>query len=211
MNTNTNTNKIINRGEIYLYDFGSQNGSIQSGLRPIIVVSNKMANKFSPVVTVCPITSRFSKKELLTHVRIDYERCNMRMPSQVLTEQIFTINKSALSESNYIGILCKEDIEKLNKALEVSIEVGEAEKMFDANARQIKVAKDKAKSIHELDNFIKMWLGKDKPIDMIYDLIEERRARENDLRKFCESFNLDYTDYYKESINLGRTESRLAG
>lgn len=210
-NTQTNLNTIVKRGDIYLYNFGEQNGSIQSGLRPAVVISNAMANRYSGVVTVCPITSRFSKKELLTHVRIDYERCNMKMPSQILTEQIFTVNKNELNKNNYIGTLCDEDIENLNKALEVSIEVGEAEKMFEQNARQIKVAKEKAKSIYDLDCFIKMWLDKDKPIDMIYDLIEDRRAKENDLKKYCKDFNLDYTEYYRVSINEGQSQMRLVG
>ena len=36
--------------------------SLQSGIRPVVVVSNNKANTYSPVVTVVPFTSRVYKK-----------------------------------------------------------------------------------------------------------------------------------------------------
>ena len=50
------TNKQIKRGDIYLYDFGTENkGSLQSKRRAVVVVSNAKNNRFSSVVLVCPI------------------------------------------------------------------------------------------------------------------------------------------------------------
>ena len=34
----TNENQKVKRGEIYLYDFGKNEGSMQNGLRPVLVV-----------------------------------------------------------------------------------------------------------------------------------------------------------------------------
>lgn len=48
--------RLIRRGDIYYLNFGRQTGSEQSGLRPVVITSNKMANKYSPVVLVSPIT-----------------------------------------------------------------------------------------------------------------------------------------------------------
>ena len=62
----------IRRGDILYVDMGEEyEGSIQGGMRPMVVVSNNLANKFSPVITVVPLTSRTYKKRYLpTHVLI---------------------------------------------------------------------------------------------------------------------------------------------
>ena len=49
------------RLDIYWIDLGKGNGSIQGGLRPCVVTTNDMANKFSPVIQVAPITSMTKK------------------------------------------------------------------------------------------------------------------------------------------------------
>ena len=47
----------IERGDILIADLGKASGtSIQSGIRPVIVISNNKANTYSPVVTVVPLT-----------------------------------------------------------------------------------------------------------------------------------------------------------
>lgn len=59
----------IKRGDIIIADLGQHETSIQSGIRPCVVMSNDMANKHSPVITVVPLTSKIHKKEYLpTHV-----------------------------------------------------------------------------------------------------------------------------------------------
>jgi mRNA-degrading endonuclease toxin of MazEF toxin-antitoxin module len=48
---NNNTDRIFIRGEVYLADLPQiENSSIQSGVRPIIIVVNKLAGKNSPMV-----------------------------------------------------------------------------------------------------------------------------------------------------------------
>lgn len=39
-------------------------GSLQTGFRPVLIVSNDKANQYSPVVTIVPITSKIGKKRL---------------------------------------------------------------------------------------------------------------------------------------------------
>ena len=49
----------IERGDILMVNLGQVPGtSLQSGIRPVVVVSNNKANTYSPVVTVVPFTSR---------------------------------------------------------------------------------------------------------------------------------------------------------
>ena len=56
----------IKRGDIFLADLGEYIGSVQRGERPVLVVQNNKGNKYSPTVTVIPITTKIHKsKELL--------------------------------------------------------------------------------------------------------------------------------------------------
>ena len=40
--------RVVDIGEIYICDFGQNNGSVQSGVRPCVIVDNKNACAFSP-------------------------------------------------------------------------------------------------------------------------------------------------------------------
>ena len=64
------TTRQIKRGDIYLYNFGTENkGSLQSKRRAVVVVSNAKNNRFSSVVLVCPITSSQTKKEFTNSLK----------------------------------------------------------------------------------------------------------------------------------------------
>ncbi|MCM1259314.1 MAG: type II toxin-antitoxin system PemK/MazF family toxin [Roseburia sp.] len=81
----------MRKGDIYMADLGEDEGSLQAGMRPVIIVSNDAANKYSPVITIIPMTTK-RKKKLPTHVYI--QDCGLPMPSLALAEQITSINKS---------------------------------------------------------------------------------------------------------------------
>lgn len=70
-----------------------ENSSVQNGLRPVIIVSNDLANKYSPVVTVIPLTSK-AKKPMRTHVILFSE--GLSSVSLALCENIMTVDKSNL-------------------------------------------------------------------------------------------------------------------
>jgi mRNA-degrading endonuclease toxin of MazEF toxin-antitoxin module len=54
---------MCKRGDIYFVDFGkSIDTRKQSGIRPVVVVSNNKANQHSPIITVVPLTSKIQKK-----------------------------------------------------------------------------------------------------------------------------------------------------
>lgn len=106
---------MIKRGQIWYVDMGSTyEGSIQGGKRPVVIVSNNKGNYYSPILLVVPITSSITKHELPTHVEIQ-----LKVPSTVLCEQIFTINKDDLI--SYEGIATDKEIEEINKALAIAI------------------------------------------------------------------------------------------
>lgn len=54
---NKNTNSKVKRGEIYLYDFGNNGGSIQNGVRPALVVQCDEGNAASSTTIIAAMTS----------------------------------------------------------------------------------------------------------------------------------------------------------
>ena len=100
--------RLVHRGEVWFTELGSHYGtSVQSGCRPVIVVSNNTANEFSRVLTVIPLTTKHKKDDLPTHVTItadDLTRCDRNREfydSMLLAEQITTISKAQLV--SYLG------------------------------------------------------------------------------------------------------------
>jgi mRNA interferase MazF len=83
-----------NRGEIWFAELHPMGRSIQSGKRPVIIVSNEKNNLFSPTVNVVPITSK-SKNNLPVHVAVGSD-CGLPFASTALAEQIMTISKDQL-------------------------------------------------------------------------------------------------------------------
>lgn len=77
---------------------------VQQGFRPVLVVSNDMANKYSPVITVVPLTSQLNKHQLPTHVLLQDQELGKN--SLALCEQILTLDKSSLKRR--VGFVYKE-------------------------------------------------------------------------------------------------------
>ena len=82
---------IVKRFDIWTANIAVREKScIQNGFRPVIIVSNDIANTHSSVVTIVPLTSK-NKKPLPTHVLIDGQ--GLAKPSTVLCEQVTSIDK----------------------------------------------------------------------------------------------------------------------
>ena len=93
----TNDTLAIKRGDIFYYNFGSRDGSIQSGLRPVLVIQASDFNHSAPTVIVAAITSVNKKQYLPSHILLG-ENFGLSKPSMVLLEQVQTINKADLVE-----------------------------------------------------------------------------------------------------------------
>ena len=109
----------VHRGDIYFADLSPVIGSEQGGGRPVLVIQNDLANRHSPTVIVAVFTSKLSKRDLPTHVRVHPDKSGLRKTSLVLAEQIRTIDKSRLGK--YIGKLDDELMELVDRALERSL------------------------------------------------------------------------------------------
>lgn len=105
-------------GDIYIAELDTDvEGSLQSGTRPIIVISNNKANQYSPVISVIPLTTK-RKRHLPTHVLI--KDCGLPRPSVVLAEQITALNQSRLQRK--VGSIQGTVYEKqVKKAIEIQL------------------------------------------------------------------------------------------
>ncbi|HLG42949.1 MAG TPA: type II toxin-antitoxin system PemK/MazF family toxin, partial [Planctomycetota bacterium] len=54
------------RGQVWLANLDPVIGSEQGKTRPVVVIQNDVANQFSPVVIVAPVTSSYGPKEYPT-------------------------------------------------------------------------------------------------------------------------------------------------
>ena len=112
---NKNTNSKVKRGEIYLYDFGNNGGSIQNGVRPALVVQCDEGNAASSTTIIAAMTSIIKKQYLPSHIILG-DRFGLKEPSMVMLEQLKTVNQSDLIE--YIG---KIDDEHYMKKINIGI------------------------------------------------------------------------------------------
>ena len=102
--------KKVKRFDIYMCDFGTGQGSIQGGLRPVLVIQNDKLNKFSSTTLVAAITTVIKKEHLPSHVYLG-QRFGLHKPSMVMFEQVKTVNQSELR--SYIGHV--DDLSTLNE------------------------------------------------------------------------------------------------
>jgi mRNA interferase MazF len=107
------------RGDIWLAELPEVIGSVQAGIRPVIIISNNLGNSFSTTVTVACVTSQCKKPDIPTHVPVSSPF--LQKDSQILLEQILTVDKSQLI--NRIGKVSKEDQDRIDKAVKVQLAI----------------------------------------------------------------------------------------
>jgi len=89
----------IKFGDVLLADFGKNNGSIQGGCRPCVVIQNDIGNLYSPTLIVVPLTTEMKKLNMPNHRILYRSTCNgLKRDSMVLGEQICVINKDVVKD-----------------------------------------------------------------------------------------------------------------
>ena len=84
-------------GEIWMCNLHYKEGSIQSGYRPVFILSNNINNQYNSILNVIPITSKRKKYYIPTHVRIrTKEPDGASIDGTLLVEQITTISSENL-------------------------------------------------------------------------------------------------------------------
>jgi mRNA interferase MazF len=125
----------ISRGDVFFADlFGA--GSMQSGRRPVIIVSNNKANKHSKTVTVVPVTSSETKAKLPTHVEFDGQSKTHNLKGIALGECINTIDKTLLREK--VGYCSAKEMFKINVAILIQVGINIFELISDCTVDMFK-------------------------------------------------------------------------
>ena len=138
----------IHRGEVFYMTLKEQVGSEQQGGRPVIVVSNETCNKFSPIVTVVPLTTK-DKKPLPTHVELNDER--LPVYGTILCDHVQSVSQYRLS--NYVGEVDDCIMRKIEKALCVQLDIT-TKNTETATVQAQPVVKEVVKEVVKVDNTV---------------------------------------------------------
>lgn len=90
---------VIKQGEIYWMDLGEPSGSEPGYRHPHIVIQNNIFNASNiNTVVVCTLTTNLKRSKAPGNVSLNKGEANLPKKSVVNVSQIYTANKSDLSE-----------------------------------------------------------------------------------------------------------------
>lgn len=108
----------IKRMQVWYADMSPVVGSEQGGYRAVVIVSNDIGNKYSPVVIAAPITSKINKKRLPTQIDLKAQYGTI-VDSMIECEQIRTMDKKRLKKYLF-EITEPQIVAAINQAIKVS-------------------------------------------------------------------------------------------
>lgn len=108
----------IKRGDVIYVDLGQHaNSSIQSGMRPCVVLSNNKSNRYSTNLCVCPFSGKLKDNPVHVKVKPSDVQGYFLKESDCLAEQIVTIDKKqVVSKVGHI-LEDSEIMQKINQAV----------------------------------------------------------------------------------------------
>lgn len=104
----------MRKGEIWMIDLNPTEGSEQSGLRPVLIVSGNLLNEYAPVVWICPLTTKIKKYHgdlILTPNKTN----GLKKRSEVLNLHLRTVAKSRMGKR--IGQIHDKELQFVRKGL----------------------------------------------------------------------------------------------
>lgn len=104
-----------------LVDLECIKGSEQGGIRPCLIIQNDEGNKYSPLTIIAPITSKMFTREFPTNVFVSKEDSRLEKDSNILLNQIRTIDKRRLIKK--LGSLDIGLMKKVDMAIKISLDL----------------------------------------------------------------------------------------
>lgn len=105
--------KPYHRGDVVLINAPfNENSHVLGGTRPWVIVQNNIGNMYSPTTIVCPLTTKFKKIDLPTHIAIAWDKL---LPSVVQCEQVRVVD--VRDDWKYIVTLPPEIMAHIDAAL----------------------------------------------------------------------------------------------
>lgn len=109
----TRTRKI-RQGDIYYVDFPESTGSVQKGIRPVVITQSNHLNRNSTTFVCALVTSRIKRLDLKEHVLLPNIK-GLPKSSMVMAEQRATVALEQLLD--YKGSVDWLTFTKINRAL----------------------------------------------------------------------------------------------
>lgn len=110
----------IKRGEIYWVNLDPSVGSEIKKMRPAIIVSNDINNRYSPTVTIIPISSNVTKPYPF-EVLIKQGTGGLKKDSLIKTNQIRTVDKARISGDAMDQMLDETMMQQVAEALKIHL------------------------------------------------------------------------------------------
>lgn len=180
------------RGQIWWYKMASSfDGSVQGKTRPVIIISNDLANANSKCLIGIPCTTSI-KRYMPTHVSIDINGT----PSTVLAENMTSLNIERLSE--YIGVLDTELLEKVENCVKIAIGLESVNDIKKTAIHQIKVVDNDCES----DKKSSLELEKVNVEEIKVESRHIKRMSDEEKLKFLYDYESNDKDYMLKKYNI---------
>ncbi len=109
----------MKRGEIYFAALDPVQGSETRKTRPVVVVSNDVANRAAAVVTVVPLTSSLARV-FPFEVLLPAARTGLAKDSKAMAQQVRTLDKTGLA-TRRAGVVPPDALKQLDAALRLHL------------------------------------------------------------------------------------------
>ena len=189
-----NVNEIvIKRGDIFYAKLNGI-GSVQCNIRPVMVLSNNLNNKYAPTLQVCPLTSQV-KNNLPIH--FDLEGFGLNKKSTFLGEQLTIIDKTQLV-SNKIGSVDEFTLRRAEKAIAVQLSMNHINGVKDSllSMRMDKQLKKEIINLLKCIRSIEELISNTENDMFIKIALQERESKLIKLKTICDNNGFDYKDFY---------------
>ncbi len=115
---------MVKQGEIYWLELHQPRGSEPGYRHPHLVIQNNIFNQsYINTVVVCSLTSNLKRGNAPGNVTLNKGEANIPKKSVINISQIFTVNKSDLSEK--IGTLSKSRVNEVLQGINLLLEPNE--------------------------------------------------------------------------------------
>ena len=112
---------VINQGDIYWIDLDEPSGSEPGYRHPHVIIQNNLFNRSRiNTVVVCALSSNLKRANVPGNVLLEPGEAGLSKQSIILVSQIFTVDKTQLSE--YIGTLSSRRVRQILDGIRLVIE-----------------------------------------------------------------------------------------
>jgi len=110
----------MQRGDVYWVRLDPIEGSEQAGVRPAVIVSRDVINRYSPVVVICPLTNAAHVPRLYpSDVLVRAPEGGLKVDSVVLTLQVRAVAGTRLGDR--LGALEPATTRAVDQALKITL------------------------------------------------------------------------------------------